>query len=1008
MWNVSRISAAETELALPQFLDSTFTNPMSNNDQTDPRNNFVPRFLPWILGAIMLGIYWFTLNHWINLLNLNAVAQLSGFDWHLQTSSPLTFLVTYPFHWLPAAKIPVALNLFAAICATLTLVILARCVALLPHDRTEAERQREKSDFAFLTGWVAWFPPILAVVMGGLQLTLWQHATNYTGETFALLLFAFIVWQLLEYRLDENDTRLFVAAVVYGASITDNWAMVAFFPLFLMAIIWSKRLDFFNLRFLGRLVLCGLAGLLLYLLLPISAKFSTSYPISVWEALKPSLRIDWLVIKAIKEKSVQYNLAITALTTLLPVLVMAIRWSASFGDHSKLGSALANNMIHFVHGVIFTVCIWVSFNPAFSPDHLMGTPCLPLYFLTALSIGYFCGYYLLLFSREPIPSRRSKALPILPQALMWLCPVIVSGVFIAAAFSVSSLVYRNHPIVRSLNDDTFFRYAKLTTQNLPSEGAILLCDSENSGQNVPIRSYLIQAMLAREGRAQNFPVIDTQSLAWIPYHQYLHKRFPKKWPQPDTKEQGLSPLAQLGLLHELAKSNAICYLNPSFGFYFEQFYQVANGLNYDFKNLPEDTLLPPPLTTNVITANEQFWVEAKGEFARIEKNLALQTDIANNTFPPARNPLAWFLMHLHAEPEVNPNILMAGTFYSRSLNFWGVQLQRANQLDTAATHFADAIKINPDNVVAAINLEFNAKLRAGTPTEVELNRTTTDLFGKYRNWNEVMLANGPFDETSFCFENAALLLQSGYMRQSVGNFNRVRQLVPDNLATRLFLAQTYIFAKQADRALEALHDPLTQPKKFALDATNSTGLNILAAAAYFQKDQTEKGVSLIEKEILQHPDDDTLLTAATQAYFMRNLYTNALGVIARKLAQSPNEPQWLFGKGYAHIQLNQFPEAIAAMTRVLEISTNDPTARFNRALAYLQSEQLDKARADYRELQNTYTNSYQVAFGLAEIGWRQHHTNEAISNYQIYLANAPTNSAEAKTVRERLTQLGAK
>ena len=92
-------------------------------------------------------------------------------------------------------------------------------------------------------------------------------------------------------------------------------------------------------------------------------------------------------------------------------------------------------------------------------------------------------------------------------------------------------------------------------------------------------------------------------------------------------------------------------------------------------------------------------------------------------------------------------------------------------------------------------------------------------------------------------------------------------------------------------------------------------------------------------------------------------------------------------------------------------ATNDPTARFNRALAYLQSDRLNEARTDYEALQSAYTNSFQVAFGLAEVAWRQHATNEAVRNYQIYLANAPTNAAnsvESKTVHERLTQLRGK
>ena len=147
-----------------------------------------------------------------------------------------------------------------------------------------------------------------------------------------------------------------------------------------------------------------------------------------------------------------------------------------------------------------------------------------------------------------------------------------------------------------------------------------------------------------------------------------------------------------------------------------------------------------------------------------------------------------------------------------------------------------------------------------------------------------------------------------------------------------------------------------------------------------------------------------LLTSAAQAFFIRGLYTNALRIIDRRLAQTPEDPQWLFGKGFANLQLGRYDQAIAALTRVMAV-TNDPTARFNRALAYLKSDKLDQARADYLELQSTYTNSIQVAYGLGEVAWRRHDTNEAVQNYELYLANAPTNSAEVRTVRERLDQL---
>jgi hypothetical protein len=86
---------------------------------------------------------------------------------------------------------------------------------------------------------LAWLPPVLATVVCALSLSVWEHGTNGTAEMFDLLMFAYVVRSLLEFRLDENPNRLYRAAFVFGAAMTNNLAMIAFFPLFIVA--WSGR-----------------------------------------------------------------------------------------------------------------------------------------------------------------------------------------------------------------------------------------------------------------------------------------------------------------------------------------------------------------------------------------------------------------------------------------------------------------------------------------------------------------------------------------------------------------------------------------------------------------------------------------------------------------------------------------------------------------------------------------------------------------------------------------------
>src|SRR5439155_13377573 len=134
-------------------------------------------FLPWLVAAGALALYLWSLNPWLSLSNVLQVARTSGWTWQEELSGPLYWLVTYPLRWLPARLVPMALNLFSAVCAVLSLALLTRSVLLLPHDRTHEQRQKEKSEFSFLSIRWAWLPALFAALVCGLQLSFWHNAT---------------------------------------------------------------------------------------------------------------------------------------------------------------------------------------------------------------------------------------------------------------------------------------------------------------------------------------------------------------------------------------------------------------------------------------------------------------------------------------------------------------------------------------------------------------------------------------------------------------------------------------------------------------------------------------------------------------------------------------------------------------------------------------------------------------------------------------------------------------
>src|SRR5688572_4190390 len=149
-------SSSETNLPTPSRMVSTGSAPSMSND--DNPQSFVRSKLPWIAGTGALIVFLLTLNHWVSLRSLGMAARIAGWEMDIPVQWPLFFAITFPFRFLPAGIQPIALNFFTAVCAALTVALLARSVALLPQGRTHEQRIRERSEFSSLTIPLAWPP----------------------------------------------------------------------------------------------------------------------------------------------------------------------------------------------------------------------------------------------------------------------------------------------------------------------------------------------------------------------------------------------------------------------------------------------------------------------------------------------------------------------------------------------------------------------------------------------------------------------------------------------------------------------------------------------------------------------------------------------------------------------------------------------------------------------------------------------------------------------------------
>jgi tetratricopeptide (TPR) repeat protein len=988
---------------------------MTTEREANPEKKLVRAVLPWLVAAVALVFYLVTLNRWVSLSSLQQVARVSGWTWQPELTAPIFWLVTYPLHWLPGHTVPLALNLFAAICAALSLALLARSVALLPHDRSHEQRQKEHSAFSMLSIPAAWVPPVLAAMVCGLQLSFWEDATVASADMFDLLLLAYAVRCVLEYRITDRESWLLRASLTFGLGMTNNWAMVGFFPAFLVALVWIKGLRFFDLRFLARMCMCGLAGLSLYLVLPLVARLGDGASVPFWSALKFNLASQRYALLSIFRFCNQNRIEglLLALPSLVPLIIIGIRWPSYFGDTSKLGIALATFIFHLVHGLFLCVLVWIALNPPFTPRSRGYGPFLSYYYLGALSVGYCSGYFLLLFRGNPQRGRR-----ISPNARL-LNHVITGFIWLLLLLAPAALVYRNLPQIRITNGPVLKHFAALMAEALPPKRAVLLSDD-------PRRLMLLHAYAAQSGRGEEDLFLDTAALALPDYHRFLTKKYPRVWESnpPKSIVQRAEPFLLVRLVSRLIQTNDVYYLNPSFGYYFEFYYPETHGLVYKLVPYSTNLLFAPLPNRELIAENESFW--AKADEQALQPLLAAIAPPRGGKGPGILESL---MEKAHFTKESNHDAATVAGFYSRALDYWGVEMQKSGQLTNAAAHFERALDLNPDNLVAQVNLGCNKNLLAGRKSAVQVSKSIEDEFGKYRKWDDILSENGPFDEPNFCYEQGRVFVGNNLYRQAAAQFERVRTLAPENIVAGIWLGQLYVISGMPSQALKLVNQIHDHPELRKVAQTNRIELLFVEASAHLALEDLRGAEAAVQSALRQHPGDADLLATAMQVYmkygsYFDNLlatkigsdtntcaqmrygcYSNALIAVEQQLAAAPTNMNALINKGFICMQVGAYDQAIPPLTKVLAMDTTNSSARLNRAIAYLRGDKLEAAQRDYEVLQKAFPTAFQIYYGLAEIAWRKKDTNSAIRNYQFYLANSHTNTAEAKLVSARLKEL---
>lgn len=932
------------------------------DNQTSSPRHFARTLLPWIIAGAALTLYLLTLASWVTLPALGLNAQVLGWDWwNAKIGRPLYHLLMLPVKALPASAQLFALNAFAALCSALTLALLARSVALLPQDRTRDQRARQADETGLLAIPANWLPPLLAVLACGLQLSFWEHATAATGEALDLLIFAAAIACLLEFRQGRDDKWLARFALACGLGFANNWAMVGFAPFLLAALVWVKGREFFKLRFLGRLAAWGGAGLLLYLFNPLTASPELGFGFGEWFNAELGAQKNNLLF------SPKGRVLLLSFATLLPLALIGIRWSSTFGDVSAAGSFLSNLLFRLMHALFLGGCVFMTLDPAFSPRGLgEGRAMLLFYYLGALVIGYCAGYFLLLCGKEEEkawqkPSPLGKALNLALVGILWLGVIALPG----------WLVMKNLPSLRAQNGPAVREFATQLAKGLPGQGTLALSEQ-------PMHLLLVAAHF--HSQSQPHILLNPRMLQLTRYHRQLARRHAGRWPDPgpipDT--QVIPPIAIASFLGTQTRSNHVFLLHPPVpAMYLENLWPESHGFVSELKLYGTNDIVPPRISASAAASASNWWL---GE----------QFDKFGGSEPSLGN---------------SPDTETLRNLYSTAANSLGVEFSRAARLTNAAALFDRAVKLNPSNLVAVLNRDFNQSLRTGNPSASDPAKIAQELLGPGQSWATVIAKHGPPDEPNFCFALGQLFRQAGLPRQAIIQFTRVTELAPSNHIAHLALAETFVALGVPDRAKAALDAARVRPELRAGLTASAAAVLRLDALHLSQKDRKAEAEQAFVDALKKFPSDLPLLDSLTELYLLSGRFTNALAVTDIQLKVAPTSPRALVNKGGILIQLKQFEAALVPLDKLIELQPRHPGAHLNRAMALMNLNRLDAAAKDYTKLVELAPATHNGHFGLAEIAWQRKQSADAKKHYEAGLKLAPAEAPETKLAQQRLKEL---
>ncbi len=960
-----------------------------------------------------------------SLWSAELAVRACGWEWRPILQQPLLFLFQLPFHALPLTWRPVALNYANLLLAALVLGLLARAVQLWPRDRTPDVRDWQLTRLGFLpAGLVSWFPPFFAALTLGLTLNFWRQATSATGDMIDVLVLAAVICCFLEYRLDKRPKWLWRLSILYGIGMVNDWAFSGLLPCFLVAVVsmlgWRALLDqlamtldpIFNREKepanmipydFGLLdwrpvwiVIAGLAsGLTLVFLLPAIHWLTGTDHLGFWDCVIPVFYWHKMGLESMFNLISMDGLAVAlALSSLLPLLLISIRWHDEETSYYTLSYWFTGKAFWVMHGLLALLSAWILLGAVIGPANmLLEQSFLPHYFICALVLGCCLNYLVRRLLGRPPGEIMTQWTPLMRRLRGALLALLV----VFAAGDAALMAARNAPVIHLVNrtlPDDFFRWV---LGGLPAGPKVLVADDSN----ILNLARLLQLGTPAGGETV---YLDTAAAAQPDYHRQQLALYPPVWRtgfMNMTSNVPLRPVVLDELLKDLAATRRVFYLHPSEINPYDHFRLQDRGFEHALVWRTTNAPPAPPALTGNLAVDDPDWAEFE------QAVMPQLTNAIENLGPSLKKIKADSnLMRLvQLPPPRDFTVAFFARYYSLAADARGVALQKAGRWEAAAGLFNHALDLNPYNASARANLDYNLSRRAAPADAGPVADPVAQGFGNYDSIEQAVKACGPVDDPVYRAMIADSCSQAGLDCQAAGQYERIVALEPGNWGYRFLLADLELRAGRPATTLA-----LVSQYRRTLAAAGELpqfqqNLDMLESRANLALHNKNEALAAMDRAINAGHGDAQLMAAAVDILWRDGLKDEARDLIELLAQQHPRSEAVSVLAGYIHLALEEPAQAEQDFSRALALDPKNELARYKHGCVLIQLHRYDAARQELQTMLQYTAYAFPAHYALAQIAQAEADLPGARQELKAYLQLAATNAPDYTNALNQLRQL---